>query len=543
MSNTVPCSSKKKGKKLGGGTFGEVYLFTNQKTNETTAIKVLKQESKKPVLEFDSLIEIDILFKIKSSALVSGIAIYGPKECSIFESVSLEMPHYGVITNLLYSNVLSLDNRIFMIYKLLLGVKCLHHNNILHLDIKPENTLYKSTSSNPDLVLADFGLSVYAGDIKKGVSTYRRIGTRDFRPPEWLGVARASDDKFEDLDEETNYLKNRVKINYIYNDKFDIWSVGISSIYILTAEKGKDLILPNYSLTYNELLDKYMDDFSPDNINTTLHDILNSIEVFNDNPYYDDLMELLTGILNRNPEQRFDIDQALRSEIFKSINLPQESKISRNLTGKRTPLPTTATKKISDYSYTCFNEANLDSRLYVKINPLTYESRYGLKYIFAIYNSIFGKYYVRDLFDSIDLYMRLVRSTESLNKYQYMSIGFLSIRMIYKYYYQNSNNFPNILEENPIPKMEIIAIKNLKGIIKEYSFYDLADSEGELNKYTELLLTNNMEAFNHYFMINMKQLKDKVLKEKSITDRSFKRSKVIISQKFLLNIDIEYEDT
>ncbi len=539
MSSNNSCSTKNKSTLLGSGTFGEVYLFTNKITHETTAIKVLKEEKNKSVLEFDSLIEIDILFRMKSNALVNGIAIYGPRECSNFKSVSFEMPHYGVVTDLLETNILSLENRIFMIYKLLLAVKCLHSNNILHLDIKPENTLYKSTANNPDLVLGDYGLCVPVEDVKKGISFYGHIGSRDYRPPEWLTVAIASDDDFDNLNEESNYSKDRKKITYIYNDKFDMWSVGITALYILCYRKKSKLIIPNYDFHYNELVDAYNIDFSKANITDTLEEILESINIDTSHEYYDDLMELLEGLLTRDPADRFDIDDALNCEIFENIPLPQESKIYRNLIGRRTPEQKPEIKKIGDYPYACINSSNFASKKHIQIQPLTDNNRHGIKTIISMYTTIMGDYYVRDLFDCIDLYMRLVSSTKRLSRDRCVYVGLLCIRMINKFYYHSANNVPSIINDYLSPYMELTALKTIKGVIKEYTFYDLADSEGEIKKYFDLLMANEMEAFNHYFMIDMKKLKDKVMSENK-GNQTFKKSKIIECKDFLSNSNIDY---
>ena len=49
------------GKKLGGGTFGQVYLCINKKTNEKVAVKVLTKNKKNSKINKEILNEIELL--------------------------------------------------------------------------------------------------------------------------------------------------------------------------------------------------------------------------------------------------------------------------------------------------------------------------------------------------------------------------------------------------------------------------------------------------------------------------------------------------
>ncbi len=477
----MSCKNKKNERKLGSGTFGEVFLIKDTNTNKTTAVKVLKSGDK-PALEFDSLIEIDVLFKIHSNALVAGIGIYRPFECFGFNAISFEMPYYGSVYKLLEQS-LTFEQKLFLIYKLLLGVKSLHDNNILHLDIKPENCLH----NGDDLLLTDFGLSMPVEDIEKGVSTHRLIGTIIYRPPEWFSVLKLSNYILYDVVDEKDFLLHRKKLNYVYNNKFDIWSAGITSLYILTHVKDYHQYIPNYNLSYNALFDQYTTEFRKDTIDQTLDIALIDFKGVLSTTKYKELKVLLKGLLAYLPSERMDIDQALECKIFSMEKIPSSKKL------------------ITQFNYEC----SVEERIYFNISELNVNSRYGIKYIIALFNGMFSLYYVRDFFATIDLYMRLLCLTNNLTAKLYRYMALLCVRMIYKYYYNSLSTFPQELENDVIIDMEISAVKYLEGIIKLNNVYDIVESEGELLFYFKVMLHNNLYGYNKYFMVDYEKLKSK----------------------------------
>lgn len=60
------------------------------------------------------------------------------------------------------------------------GLRHMHENNIVHLDIKPENVL-ATTSKSTDVKMIDFGLSA---KLNPKEPVYITTGTADFAAPE-----------------------------------------------------------------------------------------------------------------------------------------------------------------------------------------------------------------------------------------------------------------------------------------------------------------------------------------------------------------------
>lgn len=96
-----------------------------------------------------------------------------------------------------------------LLLQILEGVHFLHDNNIVHLDLKPQNILLTKEGTDPDanIKLVDFGLSKY---ITNGLEVREILGTPDYVAPEVLN--------YEPISTAT-----------------DIWSLGVVSYVMLTG--------------------------------------------------------------------------------------------------------------------------------------------------------------------------------------------------------------------------------------------------------------------------------------------------------------------
>jgi len=120
-----------------------------------------------------------------------------------------------------------------MIKQILRGINYMHAKNLIHRDMKPDNVLMASTDTNNlDLKLADFGFSTFY-DPK--VALKMSLGSPMYMAPEVLNKKE-------------------------YNEKADLWSVGIITFEILAGalpwdvgslEELKEAIEENYSTIKN----------------------------------------------------------------------------------------------------------------------------------------------------------------------------------------------------------------------------------------------------------------------------------------------------
>ena len=147
----------------------------------------------------------------------------------------------------------------------------LHNKRIVHRDIKPENILLTSTSSEAEAVICDLGFAV---QLPIGKTCSQTCGTPGYMAPEIL--AREP-----------------------YSFEADIWSFGVM-LYALVAVR-----LP-FSVLNESLTEK--------NIHIA-HDLIMKNELNFNGPEWtnvsDSLKGLIAGMLDKDPETRFNADVVL----------------------------------------------------------------------------------------------------------------------------------------------------------------------------------------------------------------------------------------
>ena len=126
---------------------------------------------------------------------------------------NMVLPRYDFNLKKLCS--LNYSEIVYITFQILNGLNSLHNRNIYHCDIKPENILVKvnDRTGKYDIVLADFGLSLFQTDYEKGVSYYEKeVQTLWWRAPE-------------------------VVTKDTYNTKIDVWSTGIITLSMLIDDE------------------------------------------------------------------------------------------------------------------------------------------------------------------------------------------------------------------------------------------------------------------------------------------------------------------
>lgn len=194
------CSNIKEyenGRKLGEGTFGEVYQAKRRKTGEIVALKKILMHNEKEGFPITALREIKLLktldhlnvIRLEEMAVERSGEL---KKKTILYMVTPYMEHdlSGMLDN--PEIHVSEPMRKSYMQQLLRGLNYLHQNHILHRDMKAANLLI---SNSGILKIADFGLARhYEGPVPQAGSgggeatrDYTSlVVTRWYRPPELL---------------------------------------------------------------------------------------------------------------------------------------------------------------------------------------------------------------------------------------------------------------------------------------------------------------------------------------------------------------------
>ncbi|CAG0879357.1 unnamed protein product [Darwinula stevensoni] len=176
--------------KIGQGTFGEVFKARHKKTKHFVALKKVLMENEKEGFPITALREIKILQQLHHDNVVNLIEICRTKATQFnrFRSTFFlvfdfcEHDLAGLLSNV---NVKFGLGEIKQVMKQLLdGLFYIHHNKILHRDMKAANILITKSGV---LKLADFGLARAISLSKnKNVAYTNRVVTLWYRPPELL---------------------------------------------------------------------------------------------------------------------------------------------------------------------------------------------------------------------------------------------------------------------------------------------------------------------------------------------------------------------
>lgn len=141
------------GRKLGAGSFGEIFLATHVDTNEKLAVKVESVKAKHPQLMYEA----KLLKHLQGGAGIAQVYF-----------CDTEGDHNFVVMDLLGKSLEDLFNAcnrkftlgtvIQLADQMLLRIEFLHSKNFIHRDIKPENFLVGRGDKSRTLFLIDFGL-------------------------------------------------------------------------------------------------------------------------------------------------------------------------------------------------------------------------------------------------------------------------------------------------------------------------------------------------------------------------------------------------
>lgn len=190
-----------KGKKLGEGTYANVYLgHLKSDTSKLVAIKKIKiQKEYTEGMAPDAIRELKHLQELSHPNIISLLSVFSSKDQNL--NLVLEFLPLGdlemLIKDLEGVRYGAADIKAWM------GMLCraiwfCHENFVLHRDIKPNNLLI---AADGEVKLADFGLARSFSDPYRQMTS--NVITRWYRPPELLFGAKH------------------------YSGAVDIWSVGL----------------------------------------------------------------------------------------------------------------------------------------------------------------------------------------------------------------------------------------------------------------------------------------------------------------------------
>ena len=257
----------RKGKKLGGGGFGEVYEFIDIATNKKRAAKIIPNSridndpqsniAYNNEYKFNTYLDFKYLCKCYSTFKDNQNAYF-----------ILDYQPNKTLSELLHKRQLSEMEIKHYCFELLLAIEYLHKRNIIHRDIKLSNILL---SEKMEVRLCDFGLA-----IENGIEGQKNIcGTPNYIAPE--------------------LLNRKNGLNYSF--EIDIWAFGVML----------------YTLYYHKT------PFEQEIKGRTKYNIQNVVYSFpKEVSISKEAKDLINSILVKDPAKRPKIEQIKASPFFKN---------------------------------------------------------------------------------------------------------------------------------------------------------------------------------------------------------------------------------
>tara|TARA_R110001592_G_scaffold18816_11_gene77707 strand:- start:1261 stop:3306 length:2046 start_codon:yes stop_codon:yes gene_type:complete len=252
---------------LGKGKFGNVIKIENH-LGEDIALKKINPIDL-------NLIEIDILSRVKSPYLLRSIGEIDDNVSENFEGIKLELKEDN-LRNLNTTNITS-GQTIRIIMSLIYGLECLHKSGFLHLDLKPLNCLYDYKNGIYTGYLSDFGFSLRCEDPYTGIIRKQRAGSLKYYPYEFLNTSK----------------------EYVFNDKSDVWSLGVTILSFLRMDYNMSFKIENTTEEKTKIVKNFWDKNSPQKL---IHEQVNSSDLAEKDKI--DLIELLTNMLKKDRTER-----------------------------------------------------------------------------------------------------------------------------------------------------------------------------------------------------------------------------------------------
>lgn len=271
----------KQAKIIGKGGFKTVYPLINYETGEAEfALSVQKADLKrrhnidyphtgakimKTVSESKNTMKAEIFYENGVTRESNGTLIDVNKDGASYLVTKL---YQGKFSNLINKNDVPFNKKLMLFSKILESVADMHAKQIVHMDLKGANVLYKYKNDQIKIKLIDFDLSQ---SFKDRMATTRFAGTLHYSAPEALAHSII-----------------------LYPEKLDSWSLGIM-LYILC--EGKPVFFKEQKNASKKTWDHIV-------LNGTRDLPFNKLS--QDNP----LREVIEGLLRENPAERMSVTVA-----------------------------------------------------------------------------------------------------------------------------------------------------------------------------------------------------------------------------------------
>ncbi|KAL3318756.1 3-phosphoinositide dependent protein kinase-1 [Cichlidogyrus casuarinus] len=201
-------------KEIGHGSFSNVFLAKEIRSNNIYAVKVIeKSHALKNNAVSAVLIEKEVLVRTSHPFIIQLYYTFQDQKCLYYVLQYAELGDMQAIMQKLTS--LDLNCTQFFAAEVLLAIEHLHSIHVVHRDIKPENILL---TSDRHIKIADFGSAIITKNCKIKAQSF--TGSPQYVSPEMIAFMSQS----FNVNLEYNELPKSIKESLVYC--MDFWSLG-----------------------------------------------------------------------------------------------------------------------------------------------------------------------------------------------------------------------------------------------------------------------------------------------------------------------------
>lgn len=318
------------GRLIAEGGYGRVYTCTTEGYEDSVFKIFYVRDLLLPC------IELDCMFRIQHPNLMKAKNIYTirtlppkklkeDKEVTLYKDGSgkyivIEMERAkGDLFDWKKENH-TFEEKVKVFWKILEGMEFFHKCHLLHLDIKTENILMMEDGSPK---ITDFGLVVPLTNHSRGRRYTREMITKNYRPPE--NIEEKAKDKGK---KKKGFIKKDI---YYYQQKSDIWSLGVLFAEILMPYKNGYFIEDNQVKTIPFLLSE------KNHKNFIFSKIGRGLTLEQKEQVY----PVLAKMLKINIDERADLKTIMGMKLFKQFGLEYKDRAEGNILQPDFPPPLT----------------------------------------------------------------------------------------------------------------------------------------------------------------------------------------------------------
>ncbi|XVE53734.1 hypothetical protein DITRI_Ditri03aG0026300 [Diplodiscus trichospermus] len=144
----------KLGRKIGSGSFGEIFLATHVDTGETVAVKIENRQTKHPQLLYEAKLY-NILQGGSGIAHIKWFGVNGEDNVLVLDLLGPSMEDLFVYCGRKFS----LKTVLMLADQMITRIEFMHAKGFLHRDIKPDNFLMGLGRKANQVYIIDFGLA------------------------------------------------------------------------------------------------------------------------------------------------------------------------------------------------------------------------------------------------------------------------------------------------------------------------------------------------------------------------------------------------